>query len=152
MKCYVSSSGEIRDVKALTQLYTANTILPRSFQGPVEDWLCGSACGSVGAVGCLVCGTWVPEEFVAADSWEPGLRPCDPGPGALTSGQEGWLQLVRKLESFLGRMASERWERMEIICPLRMSFIPRLFICIFLVVDKVSADLHSLIALSQQTA
>lgn len=63
MKCYVSSSGEIRDVKALTQLYTANTILLCSFQGPVEDWLCGSACGRWGLWGCLVCGTWVPEEF-----------------------------------------------------------------------------------------
>ena len=31
-----------------------------------------------------------------------GSEVCDPGPGALTSGQEGWLQLVRKLESFLG--------------------------------------------------
>ena len=71
--------------------------------------------------------------LVRADSWELGQEACDPGPGALTSGQEGWLQLVRKLESFLGRMASERWERMEIICPLRGCHLYQdYFICIFL--------------------
>ena len=32
MKCYVSSPGKIRDVKTLTQLYTANTILSVLFR------------------------------------------------------------------------------------------------------------------------
>ena len=50
-------------MKTLTQLYTANTILLCAFQGPVEDQLCGRACGWWGLRGCLVCGTWVPESF-----------------------------------------------------------------------------------------
>lgn len=63
----------------------------------------GSACGHGGGCGGVqYVELGSQRSFARADSWEPRSEVCDPGPGALTSGQEGWLQLVRKLESFLG--------------------------------------------------
>ena len=40
--------------------------------------------------------------LVRPDSWERGQRSVTQRLGLLTSGQDGWRQLVRNLESFLG--------------------------------------------------
>lgn len=63
-------------------------------------------------------------------------------PGVLTSCQEGWCQLVRKLESFVGRMASEGGKGTKLSVHSQDCLIPRSYCicwCVCLVMNVVSA-------------